>query len=476
MYLITNALKNIKRNRGRNTLLGIIILLLIISSVIALMINHVSTAVIGDYKGRFGSEVTLSADMDKVRENAMNNSTNGKVLMKMPTIPAEQYIAFGSSEYLKESYYSASIGLRAFNLESIDESLGGGTGRMMMGGTGMSSDIPEYYMKLTTPNTTEFDEGYRRLADGTMPVENDEVIISTDFSELNSLNIGDTINFESELTPEEIGSDITNYPISYEVKIVGIYDDITDEYESGNPENAFTNRRNEILTNFDTVISPMQDGYDGIKVTGAYYLNNPEDIEAFTEELREKGLSDLFDVKTDADSYNQIIEPVEGLSGISLTLLFIVLLFGGFSIAVISSIAIRERKYEIGVLRSMGMSKTTVSFSLWLEVFIITVFCVILGICIGTIIAQPITNMLLQQQIESAQTTAQNTQMQNMMIMGNMNNSVSAEPLSHLDVTLDIVTTFKISIIALLLTTISAISSMTKIVKYEPSKILTERN
>ena len=475
MYLITNALKNIKRNRGRNTLLGIIILLLIISSVIALMINHVSTAVIDDYKGRFGSEVTLSANMDKVRENAMNNSTDGKVLMKMPTIPAEQYIAFGSSEYLKESYYSASIGLRAFDLESIDESLGGGTGRMMMGGPGTSSDIPEYYMKLTTPNAAEFDEGYRQLADGTMPVENGEVIISTDLAELNSLNIGDTINFESELTPEEIGSDLANHPISYELKIVGIYDDITDEYESGTPENAFTNRRNEILTNFDTVISPMKDGYDGIKVSGTYYLNNPENIDYFTEELREKGLSDLFDVKTDEDTYNQIIGPVEGLSGISLTLLFIVLIFGGISIAVISSIAIRERKYEIGVLRSMGMSKTTVSFSLWLEVFIITVFCVILGIFIGTIIAQPITNMLLQQQIASAQATAQNTQMQTMM-MGNMNDSISAEPLSHLDVALDIVTTFKISTIALLLTTISAISSMTKIIKYEPSKILTERN
>lgn len=55
------------------------------------------------------------------------------------------------------------------------------------------------------------------------------------------------------------------------------------------------------------------------------------------------------------DSYNQIVGPVEGLSSVSSTFLIIVLIFGGISIAVISSIAIRERKYEIGVLRAMGM-------------------------------------------------------------------------------------------------------------------------
>ena len=49
------------------------------ASVTALMINQVSGSVINDYKGRFGSEVTISANMDKVREEAMSKSTDGKI-------------------------------------------------------------------------------------------------------------------------------------------------------------------------------------------------------------------------------------------------------------------------------------------------------------------------------------------------------------------------------------------------------------
>ncbi|MFJ8090594.1 hypothetical protein ACIQ7N_20660 [Lysinibacillus sp. NPDC095746] len=59
---------------------------------------------------------------------------------------------------------------------------------------------------------------------------------------------------------------------------------------------------------------------------------------------------------------------------------------------------------------------------------------------------------------------------------GGMNNAVVEEPLSHLDVVLNMITLLKISMIALWLTTVSAVSSMLKIVKYEPIKILMERN
>lgn len=91
-------------------------------------------------------------------------------------------------------------------------------------------------------------------------------------------------------------------------------------------------------------------------------------------------------------------------------------------------------------------------------------------------LAQPIADMLLQQQIDAVQAATQNTQMQGMMMAGGMINAVVEEPLSHLDVVLNMATLLKISMIALLLTTVSAVSSMLKIVKYEPIKILMERN
>jgi len=49
--------------------------------------------------------------------------------------------------------------------------------------------------------------------------------------------------------------------------------------------------------------------------------------------------------------YQKVVGPVEGLKKISLTFMIIVLIFGAMILMLLSSIAIRERKYEIGVLR-----------------------------------------------------------------------------------------------------------------------------
>jgi len=57
MYIFTNALKNIARNKGRNILMGAIILAIIVTTVISLIINTASVSMIEDYKTRFGVKV-----------------------------------------------------------------------------------------------------------------------------------------------------------------------------------------------------------------------------------------------------------------------------------------------------------------------------------------------------------------------------------------------------------------------------------
>ncbi|SDZ42054.1 putative ABC transport system permease protein [Evansella caseinilytica] len=90
---------------------------------------------------------------------------------------------------------------------------------------------------------------------------------------------------------------------------------------------------------------------------------------------------------TDSESYNKIVGPVEGLKSISTTFMVIVLIFGGIIISFLSSIAIRERKYEISVLRAMGMKKHMVAPGLWSEMLLITCLCLVLGIGVGTLAA-----------------------------------------------------------------------------------------
>lgn len=479
MYILENAFRNLLRNRGRNLLIGAIIFAVIVTTVIALMINSTTSGIINDYKSRFGAEIRLQPNMQKIQEEARSKSTNGMVRITVPTIPAEQYIAFGESEYLQGSIYTSSAGVICDEITSVDAKLGGGSGMMMMGGgpgTATENTPMKFMMSLQGNKLSEFEAGTRKLASGKMPDALNECIVSTDLAELNGIQIGDTFSFTGELRNMEKGVFL---PTSYTLTVVGIYYDLTDEYAEGGVQNAFTNRRNEILTTYDTVAQEIQPDMNGIKIEAKYYLKEPGMLDAFAEEVYSKGLARTFDVAADEASYNKIVGPVEGLKGIAITFMIVVLIFGGIIIVLLSSIAIRERKYEIGVLRAMGMKKHKVAFGLWAEMLMITLVCLTLGLGIGSLAAQPITNTLLAGQIEASQAAEAQQQAGGMVMMmrpQNSSGSTDVEPLSSIDISLGLDTTFQIAGIALLLASLAGLMSISRITKYEPIKILMERN
>lgn len=480
MYLLQNAYRNVLRNRSRNLLIGTIILAVIVTSVIALMISNTSSGIIDDYKGRFGSEVRLQPNLEKVRAEAMANSQDGRVRITIPSIPADQYMAFGESEYLQGSVYTARTGVNSDATTAVDAELGGGSGNLMMGGPGMTDSNPpmQFMMNLLGNGFAEFEAGTRQLADGKMPTGLNEALISTDLAEANGLRIGDKLSLYGELTnmPEGARADI-----AYELTVVGTYYDGTDEYAEGAMRNAFTNRRNEILTSYETVIQQIRPDLNGIRIEATYYLQEPGLLDAFAAEVYGKGLAETFDVTTDEASYNTIVGPVEGLRGIAVTFMIVVLIFGGIIIVLLSSIAIRERKYEIGVLRAMGLKKTKVAFGLWAEALMLTCLCLAIGLGVGKLAAQPITNALLADQIKAAAAATAQGQaggmgMMMMMRPPALSATVDAEPLSRLDIALGLDTMLQIVGIALLLASLAGLIAGSRITKYEPIKILMERN
>ena len=479
MYILQNSLSNILRNRGRNMLICAMILMIIMASVVALMINNTSSGIIGDYKGRFSSVVSIVPSMERMREEAMKNSSGGRVRISPPIIPSEQYVEFGNSEYLYDAVYTSFTGLNSDNLNAVDAHLGGGgiaTGRVIVGADPVST--PRDFMFSLKGNVFEdFDLGLRELAEGRMPEGENEVIISNELAELNGISVGDTYSFTSELALKGTTFADTSYiDTYYELTVVGIYYDATEEYLAGGIKNAYENRRNEILTNYETVTSQMMEGFYGITIKATYYVENPDMIDAFAQELYAKGLDPIFDVTTDEASYSKIVGPVEGLKKISITFMVIVLVFGGIIISLLSSIAIRERKYEIGVLRAMGMKKHKVALGLWYEIIIITCFCLVIGMTVGTLVAQPITNALLQHQIEAARAATSQPTLSGSMMMGSVGSSSNAQPLENIVITLGLKTILEIIGIGLLLASLASLVSISKITKYEPIKILMERN
>ena len=425
MYIIKNAFINLFRNRGRNVMMGIIIFVVIVLSGTSIIIHSASNAIIDDYKNRFGSEVSL---------NVIKNH-------KKDVIEPDKLLAFGDSEYLLGKLYVAKIAYVPKNLTAVNDD-----GSLKQGNSEYLT--PKGYLISTSRNDIidDFKNGVKIIVSGKMFENDNEVLISKAFSELNQLSVNDQI---------ELSSTSFDEASTVKLKVSGIYEDISVKFF--NVGLALNDPDNEIYGSFTTVTSSSLYKKHGLlEVT--FYLKKPQLLKRFKEELIAKGLPSYYDVTTDEKGYEQIMKPVQSLANMSNLFTITSLVIGSIIIILLSTFAIRERKYEVGVLRAMGMKKSRVAIGLISEMLIITFICLLLGLAATSLSSKFANELLLKQQIEISNQLKEDTS------------------LNNVEVKLDIDAAGKIAGVSIFLGMISTLGAIVYITRFEPRKILSDRN
>ena len=463
MYIISNAMKNLFRNKGRNLLIAGITLAIIISAVVTLTISNAATKIIDDIRLDIGSKVDISVDLfshygqDKPRN-----------------VSIDEYMSYAESDYLQNAIFNVSAPAWSESFFAIDDPEKGAETFELQDGSGTINFPTANLVGNSNAETMlEFMEKEREILPGGRMFEAlNECIVSEEIARLNGASVGDTIQIESVFPPVK----------SFTLTIVGIYSDTTEEYE--NPmygSLAYLNRRNEIICSFDTIIAAGWEDTSGLDPSTEYYLKNPDDLSKFEAEVRAKGLPDGYDVSINQDAYDKVSGPMSGLKGVATTFMTVILILGGIVLVLISYLAIKERKYEVGVLRAMGMEKSKIAFGIFSEAVMITALCLVLGLGIGSVSAQPVANSLLAGQVEAAERVAAANDSGGKFLMSGgqtqtSDNASGYKPVSDIQVNLssDVIT--QIIFIALALAALSGVVGIIRITKYEPLKILRERN
>ena len=470
MYIIKNSIKNIFKNKSKNIMIGSIIFGIIVAVVVAFSIQTTTDSIIEEYKAQFSSEITISPDMEQ-----MMSQIEGNERPERPTLDSELYLEFAESEYLQQSIITAELGVISSSVVGVDydseQAQQAIPGRQMQ--MDENSVSPTIKLVATSDINTldDFTSLERSITEGEYTNNINEVVISQDFADLNALSVGSEFEISQATTLE---------PVVYKLKVTGIYLDATEEYGNSPFQNSYLNRRNEIITNIETVEQIATEGQ--LQVSATYFLKEPSLLTEFEAEIREKGLPDTFNVTTDEASYNKIVGPVEGLRSMALMFVLVVVVLGGIILMLLNNLAIKERKYEIGVLRAIGMKKSLVARGLIIESLLITSVCLVLGLGVGSLVSQPISNVLLQSQVESAQ---QSSSLNQGVPGGNSKPSGSFSPSSKNESDADVITSIDVSLTpavvvqvvgtSLLLVFISSIIGIKYITRYEPKKILVER-
>ncbi len=579
MYIIKNALKGISRSKGRNLLIGIIVLVIATASCIGLSIRNAAE----EARTATLNGITITAQIS-VDRNSMMSSIMGdmgsdgmpsfdkdsfsSMMGKLEGLSIEEQEEYAKLDTVKSFYYTVSVSMNGSQVNYAEESesvtfepvsskgssssskndtdedntdddnadtgndsesesgfpmeefggmhggMGGGRPGFQMGTMGTQGDFTLVGYS-SDEAMTDFLNGICTITAGTVfeeGTENYHCIITDELATYNSISVGDKITVENPNNEEEI----------YELEVVGIYNNSQSTVTSGGMMQGFSTASdaankiylsatalNNIITTSKDNAEESTDEETGITTTtalpsqdsGTYVFATVEDYEVFCDDVYEAGLSESYTVSSsDVSQYENSLVPLENLSEMAFYFLIVVLAIGGVVLVVLNIFNVRERKYEVGVLTAIGMKKLKVSMQFIVETLMVTIVFVIIGGCIGAVTSVPVTNNLLASQIEATQNESAsddkafgrdtNFDRGNMPSMPGMSGSSNKGGFSFKDDIMGNVTNYVDEVssatdievllellgIGVLLALVASASSVIFITRYDPLKILANRD
>ena len=376
MYILKNAFKSITRNKSRNILIGIVILVIAIACTVSLAISNSADKLIESYKDANVIEASISFNRENMMGGFRENRDKDELVENFNSIEpltVEEIEEYGDSSYVTNYYYTVSTSLNGEDLEkaSSDMEMDRGPGRE---DSDSEEDRPSTGDFTITGYSTynamsDFISGNYKITEG--EVDSDfsgyNCIINEELATLNDIEVGDIITL---VNPNDESD-------TYEFTVTGIYTEDTSD-EDSNEMSLFSNSANTIITNSSVLLDTTSDNEDlTYTISPTFVLTDEDAIESFTEEVESKGLDENYQVTTNLDQIENSTASINNVKTFATTFLIITFIIGAIILFVINQINLRERRYEIGVLRTIGMKNDKVFLQFMSETLIIAIISLV---------------------------------------------------------------------------------------------------
>ena len=251
---------------------------------------------------------------------------------------------------------------------------------------------------LDSPNSST-SRAKSELVDGRYVKDNEDnkIIVSEKYAKQNNLKVGDTLDLLTDFGL--YNTDKTK------VEIVGIYrlsEKNNSDVQKKLEEKTFYSNRKLVSSikkvQFQGDTSSNLANYSKIKVN----LKNPMNTEKFFKEIKNGEDYEGIKFSSSYDQYKSMSGIVDSMSNIFSVIQAIVFVVSGVIVALIMLISLRERKYEIGLLRSLGESRLNVIVQMFLEVFIIFAFSFLVGFGISKYAVTPNITTVINEQLDQS--------------------------------------------------------------------------
>ena len=536
MFVLKNAWRSVVRNIGRNLLIAIIVAVIAAAATIGLAIRNAAESARSSGLDSTTITATIAADRDKLMQQAQQSDSSGdkpdpeamRTALNQESLTLSAYNKYAKASSVPvTTYYTETTSVNATDdLQPVESSSSGSSsddsstsqtqsgqepdaGRGGPGGLG-GMDSGDFSLVGFSSDTA-----VANAANGTFTMASGKVfdydsdgkaIISKALATFNGLKVGDTITV----------ADLSGSDTAYDLVIVGIYKNASSSEASArgpmsgtasDPDNAIYTSVGTLdklgLSSDNASSDDTSTSASSTRLSYSYVLASKSDYDTFAADVKRAGLDDSYAVSSDdVTTYENSLVPLNNLAKFALTLLIIVLAVGAAVLIVINLFNVRERKYEIGVLTAIGITKAKVVAQFVTELLIVTMIGMALGVAGGAAASMPVSNQLLAQQGASQQTQISNRQSQfgrDADMPGAPGASDASEGsaapdntgndnrgprgfgkavsyVSEINATVNFKVIGELIAIGLALTLISALIGVVAIVRYEPLQILADRS
>lgn len=299
-------------------------------------------------------------------------------------------------------------------------------------------EASKYTATLSSEKSNAFQSGKYKLAEGRHITTDDKYtcLISKELADYNKLSVGDKIKMYS------LDSDCIS-----EFEIVGIFDGT--EGTSGNALTVDEIPANCGYVDYAGIQDIFKDDYDNGYSQLTIYVEDPVSIQNVYDRI--SALPELtgktLKLTIDTDEYDAVSTPLKSLQKLVNTTIVIISVVSVVILTLLLTIWIRGRKKEIGILLSIGKSKSNILSQIFLETFTVAVFSFVASIPFSNLIAEKTGAFLVSRVTAGTE---------------------------NLNVQIDAACLLPLYIISFFLITVSVMASSWTIVRYRPKDILTK--
>ncbi|KZK07679.1 ABC transporter permease protein [Lactococcus cremoris] len=411
MDFIRRAWLFTKAKIGRTILLIVAFSAILIFVLSGLIINSAANVSIDNAKKSAGATVSLSVNMQNVIKEAQSSATSSssssssssatategkRFNIDLPTIDEStaQKIAkldgVKSASFTYQASASASSGIEkvstSSNSSSSDTQAAGGFGGREGGMGGASQEDFTISGTNDLAANTTFTSSYK-MSSGRAIKASDEgtnnVVIESTLASQNSLKVGSTFVIKDSNSK------------TYTMTVVGIY-----TTTSSSTENSI-----QYMNTMYTALSVANaiKGTTGKVSNATYSMENPAQADTFVKAANKLVNDSNFQVSKNDQAYQNVKSSLNNVASFARNIVLIVAIAGAIILALIVMLMVRERRFEIGVLMSLGESKIKIIGQFFFELFMVMIVSVGIASAAGNVVGNVVGQQLLKQ--ETTQTT-----------------------------------------------------------------------